>query len=197
MDDSILLVGLGNPGNKYVNNRHNVGFRVVDAMAAAVAFFSFKKMTPLVDAGMFSLNGRKIILAKPQTFMNLSGRAVRFLIDFYKIQSEQVFVFHDDLDLAFARVKIKKGGGNGGHNGLRSIDELIGKEYWRIRIGIGRPEHKSMASSYVLGDFDVEEEVIVEDVCSEIAKNITLLFVDSKSLEGKLNSIKRPVKSEK
>jgi PTH1 family peptidyl-tRNA hydrolase len=190
MDDCVLFVGLGNPGSQYDGNRHNVGFKVVDAIVDLTSS-SFKKMDRMVDVASFSLNGRKIVLAKPLTFMNLSGRAVRFVMDFYKIGIENIYVFHDDIDLDFARIKIKKGGGNGGHNGLKSIDSLVGKDYWRIRIGISRPEEKAMISSYVLHDFYSDERDVIENICSEIAKNIDCLISDEKKLEAHLNLLRK------
>ncbi|GHU16807.1 hypothetical protein FACS189472_02680 [Alphaproteobacteria bacterium] len=175
----LLLVGLGNPGATYEDNRHNVGFKVVDAIADEHASGGFRGMASLLEATSFSIGSHKVILAKPQTFMNLSGRAVRFLMDFYKIPIENIYVFHDDIDLEFSQIKIKKGGGNGGHNDLKSIDSTVGTGYWRIRIGIGRPEYKSMVSDFVLGNFDVEQMKIIDSICSRISKSIRLLFDDA------------------
>ncbi|MBO4405209.1 MAG: aminoacyl-tRNA hydrolase, partial [Alphaproteobacteria bacterium] len=135
MSDCLLMVGLGNPGSEYRNNRHNVGFQMVEAIAESVASCSFRRMSSIAEVSSCFFEKKKIIFAKPQTFMNLSGRAVRFLIDFYKIPTNKVIIFHDDIDLPFGRVKIKKGGGNGGHNGLKSIDSLAGNDYWRVRVG--------------------------------------------------------------
>jgi PTH1 family peptidyl-tRNA hydrolase len=189
----VLLVGLGNPGSTYERNRHNVGFRIIDALAEANSCSSFKTMLSLVSVSSFSVDkGKakdKVIIAKPLTFMNLSGQAVRFLADFYKIPNQKVYVFHDDIDLEFGRVKIKNGGGSGGHNGIKSIDDLRGNDYWRIRIGVGRPLHKSMVSSYVLNDFSSEEESILQDILSAITKNISLLFENSKLFETKINEV--------
>jgi PTH1 family peptidyl-tRNA hydrolase len=162
---------------------------VIDAMIGDDACGT--KMTSLVETRIASLDGRKIIFAKPQTFMNLCGRAVRFLVDFYKIDLENVYVFHDDIDLGFGAVKIKKGGGSGGHNGLKSIDSLVGNNYWRIRIGIGRPQEKSMVSSYVLHNFEDDQRNVIAEICAEISKNIQLLISDSKKLEASLNLIGR------
>lgn len=177
MDEPILLVGLGNPGSEYANNRHNVGFQVLDAIAGEVGPSSFKRMFPEVETFSFLLGKTKVILAKPQTYMNNSGRAVRLLIDFYKIPIEKVYVFHDDIDLPLGRVRIKQGGGNGGHNGLKSIDNHCGKDYWRIRIGVGRPQEKSEVVSYVLGNFTEEQYVTIEELVTLIVKNLsTVLF---------------------
>ncbi|MBR1734918.1 MAG: aminoacyl-tRNA hydrolase [Alphaproteobacteria bacterium] len=187
MDDCSIFVGLGNPGAQYSGNRHNVGFMIIDAIAEAVASSFFKKISSLLETSSFSLKDRKILLAKPLTYMNLSGRAVRFLLDFYKIKSSSVYVFHDDIDLEFGRIKIKKGGGNGGHNGLRSIDALIGTDYWRIRIGVGRPRETSMVASYVLHDFESDEAIAISQIASKISDNLSLLLSDPKKLEQELN----------
>ena len=186
MNDCVLFVGLGNPGIPYKNNRHNVGFMIIDALAEAEASSSFKKAASLVENSSFSAENKKIILVKPLTYMNLSGRAVRFLLDFYKVQSDDIFVFHDDIDLEFGRIKIKKGGGNGGHNGLRNIDEQIGREYWRIRVGIGRPQGKSEVASYVLHDFNDDEMITISQISQKIADNFILLLSDPKKLEQEL-----------
>lgn len=195
MSDCFLLVGLGNPGSQYANSRHNAGFMMVDAMADAAASYqaagsgsvSFKKASPLAEMAAFFIEKSKIILAKPLTYMNLSGRAVRFLMDFYKLKTEDIFVFHDDIDLEFGRIKIKKGGGNGGHNGLRSIDDLVGREYWRIRVGVGRPEGRSDVASYVLHGFKEDEMIGVQQIAQKISENVAMLLKDPKRLEQKLN----------
>lgn len=190
MDSSFIFVGLGNPGKQYSKNRHNAGFMIVDALASFLAgpgaFPSFKKVASMVEIASFSADNTKIILAKPLTYMNHSGRAVRFLMDFYKIKSENICVFHDDIDLNFGRIKIKKGGGNGGHNGLRSIDELVGREYWRVRIGVGRPDGKGDVASFVLHDFSEDEKIIVDQIAQKICKNIPMLLSDPKKLEQEL-----------
>ena len=185
---SVLLVGLGNPGLEYENSRHNAGFIIVDEIASAFSSSSFKRMNGIVDVSSFQLGNNKIVLAKPQTFMNLSGRAVQFLMQFYKIPLDKVFVFHDDIDLPFGRVKIKIGGGNGGHNGLKDIDRDTGNGYWRIRIGVGRPEEKSMVVSHVLGKFQSEQLEKVNEIGQIIAKNLdVLLSKDCKQLEQQIN----------
>lgn len=193
MGDCVLFVGLGNPGTQYKNNRHNVGFMIIDALAevgasSSSSSSSFKKAASLAETASFSAENKKIILVKPLTYMNLSGRAVRFLLDFYKIKSDDVFVFHDDIDLEFGRIKIKKGGGNGGHNGLRNIDEQIGCEYWRIRVGIGRPQRKSEVTSYVLHDFEEDEAITISQIAQKITENFALLLSDPKKLEQELNA---------
>lgn len=182
MSDICLLVGLGNPGVQYENTRHNVGFSVIDLIAGTNGCSAFKKISPLGEITSFTKDNRKIILARPLTFMNLSGRAVRFLSDFYKIPLQNIYIFHDDLDLELGRIKIKKGGGNGGHNGLKSIDELCGKDYWRIRIGIGRPMEKSAIVGYVLGKFDKTQTEILDEVSHQIADNFSMIFSEPEKL---------------
>ena len=189
MDDCVLLVGLGNPGNEYKGNRHNLGFMIVDTISEEISGTSFKRMSDLVEVSSFFFDNQKVILAKPQTFMNLSGRAVRFLMDFFKIPVNNIRVFHDDLDLPFSKVRIKKGGGSGGHNGLKSIDNLVGNDYWRIRVGIGRPPEKSMVVSHVLNDFSKEEMEEIFLISKNISKNLqTLISADPKKLESLINS---------
>ena len=189
MSDCLLMVGLGNPGSEYRNNRHNVGFQMVEAIAESVASCSFRRMSSIAEVSSCFFEKKKIIFAKPQTFMNLSGRAVRFLIDFYKIPTNKVIIFHDDIDLPFGRVKIKKGGGNGGHNGLKSIDSLAGNDYWRVRVGVGRPTEKSMVVSHVLGNFSDEESEKLEKIKKIIAENFSILISnDPKKLESLINS---------
>lgn len=119
--------------------------------------------------------------------MNLSGQAVRFLSDFYKIKVDDVIVFHDDIDLPFGKVKIKQGGGNGGHNGLKSIDSSIGKNYWRVRIGVDRPAEKAMVASYVLSDFSNEQSAVIEQIADTMFENIALLLSNPQKLVEKLN----------
>lgn len=189
MMERLLIVGLGNPGSQYKNNRHNVGFRMIETIADSVVSNPFKKMASIADVSQCFVENKKVIFAKPLTFMNLSGRAIRFLIDFYKIPTNKVIVFHDDIDLPFGRVKIKKGGGNGGHNGLKSIDNLVGNDYWRIRIGVGRPTEKSMVVSYVLGNFIPEELKKLKDIQKIISENLSILVSnDPKKLESLINS---------
>lgn len=189
MVECILFVGLGNPGSEYEDNRHNIGFRIIEAIADANASPFFKKISSVAEISGFSFGEKKVILAKPQTFMNLSGRAVRFLIDFYRIPIDNVYVFHDDIDLEFGSIRVKQSGGNGGHNGLRNIDDLVGKDYHRIRVGVGRPQEKSMVPSYVLHDFDDDQSDTIKDICFEIAKNIKLLLDDNKKFESDIKQI--------
>jgi PTH1 family peptidyl-tRNA hydrolase len=152
-----LFVGLGNPGRKYEHNRHNIGFMALDGIVGRHKFSGWeKKFQGLESRG--ELGGEKIVLLKPQTFMNLSGQSVQAAAAFYKILPDDIVVFHDELDLAGGKIRVKKGGGAAGHNGLRSIDEHLGQMYWRVRLGIGHPGVKEMVSPHVLGDFSREEE---------------------------------------
>ena len=153
----LLFAGLGNPGQNYAMNRHNVGFMAVDLLAASHDFPVWqKKAASLQTAGQIDRN--KIILLKPQLFMNKSGLPVAEVARFHKIPADRIFIFHDELDLTAGRVRVKQGGGHGGHNGLRDIDRHIGQNYWRIRIGIGRPTNPAMdVKSWVLADFTKTE----------------------------------------
>jgi PTH1 family peptidyl-tRNA hydrolase len=180
-----VLVGLGNPGKAYENNRHNVGFMAIDAIAEeySLPYASFRNIASLAEILPLSIGEHRLLLAKPKTFMNLSGRAVKFLADFYKFSGDNVYVFHDDIDLPFSQIKIKKGGSNGGHNGLRSIDDIFGQNYWRIRIGIGRPEHKTMVSDYVLGNFEPGQETILNELLCRLSKNIQTLLLEPQKLQ--------------
>lgn len=147
-----ILVGLGNPGAKYALNRHNIGFMAVDVIADEHRFPPFKsKFSAEISEG--TIGSHKVILCKPMTYMNLSGRSVAELARFYKVPLDNIYVIHDDLDLIPGKIRVKKGGGNGGHNGLTSLDQCLGKDYWRIRLGIGHPGHRDAVTGYVLGNF--------------------------------------------
>lgn len=148
----LLCVGLGNPGQQYLMTRHNIGFMAVDAVAHSYDFPSFKKKFQS-EYSERKINGAAVGLLKPQTFMNLSGSSVQSAMAFYKLKPEQIIVIHDDLDLMPGQVKVKLGGGAGGHNGLKSIDQSIGNSYWRLRLGIGHPGIKHLVTSHVLSAF--------------------------------------------
>jgi len=170
-----LIVGLGNPGREYENTRHNVGFLIADEMRRLHNFSSPKiKFHSELSEG--HIDGQKILIQKPLTYMNLSGNSVIQAAKFLKIDLENIIVIHDDLDLAVGKVKVKTGGGNGGHNGLRDIDAHIGKEYQRVRIGIGHPGNKDMVSDYVLHKFGKEDREIIDSISINTAKNIALLL---------------------
>ena len=190
-NDTILFVGLGNPGEKYKNNRHNVGFMALDCLSA---FYKFGRSRTkfLGRTAMGSLKERKMISFKPQTFMNESGRAVREASNFYKIGPERIIVFHDELDLPFGQVRVKKGGGHAGHNGLKSIDENIGIEYYRIRIGISHPGDKDKVTNHVLSDLSKEDVEILQKILTSIAENISYLIEgDEKKFQKNVLQIKK------
>jgi len=170
----LLFVGLGNPGARYAGNRHNIGFIVLDALARAHHAGPWRKRFQ-GDATEVVIGEERIILLKPETFMNESGRAVNEAMRFYKIDLKDVFVFHDELDLAAAKVRVKLGGGNAGHNGLRSITAHCGNEYHRIRLGIGHPGHKDAVHGFVMSDFSRAERDWVDDLCGAMADAATLL----------------------
>jgi len=158
-----LWVGLGNPGAKYAGNRHNIGFMAVDRIAADHGFAPWKRaFQGLVSEGRFG--SARVILLKPETFMNLSGQSVRAAADFYKIPVEALTVFHDELDLAPGKVRLKQGGGHAGHNGLRSIHQHMGEAYGRVRLGIGHPGDKDRVAGYVLADFAKAEQAWLDDL---------------------------------
>jgi len=153
----LLWVGLGNPGAKYSENRHNVGFMAVDKIGFDYGFSSWKqKSTGHTSEGR--IGNTKITLLKPQSFMNKSGLPVAELARFHKITPDQIFVFHDEIDLEAGRLRVKQGGGHGGHNGLRDIDRHMGKDYWRVRMGVGRPLHKEDVHKWVLNDFSATDK---------------------------------------
>jgi PTH1 family peptidyl-tRNA hydrolase len=147
-----LFVGLGNPGPKYQHNRHNIGFMAMDDFVRRHNFSGWtKKFQGEISLG--EIGGEKVLLLKPETFMNLSGQSVQAAAAFYKIAPANIVVFHDELDLQPGKIRVKKGGGSGGHNGIKSIDAHLGPDYWRVRIGIGHPGDRNLVSHYVLNDF--------------------------------------------
>jgi PTH1 family peptidyl-tRNA hydrolase len=170
----LLFVGLGNPGDRYVNNRHNIGFMAVQAIASRHNIAPWRrKFQGVAVEGM--IGGDRALLLLPGTFMNECGRAVAEAVHFYKIGLSDVVVFHDELDLPPAKLRVKAGGGNAGHNGLRSISAHVGNEYRRVRIGIGHPGDKKLGAGYVLQDFAKSEGPWVEAMCDVIADNAGLL----------------------
>ncbi len=169
-----LLVGLGNPGANYARNRHNVGFMAVDAIARRHGFPSWRRRFQGV-AAEGPLGGERVILLLPGTYMNELGLAVAEASHFYKIAVGDIVVFHDEIELPPAKVRVKLGGGNAGHNGLRSISAHVGNDYRRVRIGVGHPGAKDLVMPYVLGDFAVAERPWVEALCEIIADNAALI----------------------
>ena len=158
-----LIAGLGNPGPKYAANRHNVGFRCVERLGSALGL-AFDKRQKQARIAMGDLTGRRVILAKPQTFMNESGRAVVPLVRFYNVQLEHLLVVYDDLDLPLGTLRLRPGGGSGGHNGMRSIIEHLGtQDFARLRVGIGRPPGRMDPAAYVLQDFSADEGPLLEE----------------------------------
>ncbi len=163
-----LFVGLGNPGAKYAGNRHNIGFMALDRIAEDHGFSPWRKaFQGLVSEGR--LGSEKLILLKPETFMNLSGQSVRAAVDFYKIDLAEITVFHDELDLAPGKLRVKQGGGHAGHNGLRSLHAHLGEAYARVRLGIGHPGHKDKVAAYVLNDFAKADQNWLDDLMRGIS----------------------------
>lgn len=168
-DDIWLFVGLGNPGTQYQNHRHNIGFMAVDEIIRRFSFGnSQKKYKGEISQG--EISGHKVLALKPQTYMNLSGESVQAAAAFYKIKPERIIVFYDELDLEPSKVRVKKAGGAGGHNGIRSIDQHLGKNYWRVRLGIGHPGDRDRVTGYVLGNFSSEDKVWVEKLLPILAE---------------------------
>lgn len=175
MSDPFMLVGLGNPGSQYENNRHNIGFMAVDEIVRRHRFSAWrKKFDGLICDTV--IDDAKIYALKPQTFMNLSGNAVQAMAAFYKIRPENIIVFYDELDLAPGKLRVKQGGGANGHNGLKSIDAHLGKNYWRVRMGIGRPEDKERVTGYVLGNFAKGDALWLDKLLPVIAEEFPLLL---------------------
>ena len=171
----ILFVGLGNPSPDSENNRHNIGFKIIDAINLK---FSLSKQKPkfkgLLTTG--NIGSKKVYAIKPLTFMNNSGICIRELIEYFKIEPENVIVFHDDLDIDFGKIKAKFGGSSAGHNGVESIDKFIGKDYSRVRIGIGKPVSTKDVVDHVLKDFDEEEKEELENMTKNITNSIPILL---------------------
>jgi PTH1 family peptidyl-tRNA hydrolase len=173
-----LLVGLGNPGSRYAGNRHNLGFMAINAIARrhGVAGYRSRFKGELADA---PIGGERRLLLKPQTFMNDSGESVAETARFFKIAPAEIAVIHDEIDLRPGKLRVKRGGGNAGHNGLRSIDALLGPDYWRVRIGVGHPGVRELVQPYLLHDFAAEEVTLwVKPLLSAVAETIALLLSD-------------------
>lgn len=166
-----LFVGLGNPGSQYENTRHNIGFKVIDKL---VDDFSARDISKTSFQGKL-YRAANLLFLKPTTFMNLSGLCVQPVKHFFKVEMEDVIVIHDDIDLPFGAVRFKRGGGHGGHNGLKSLDAHITKEYLRVRIGVGKPVHKTQVADYVLHDFSVDEILVLDRLITHVALACTLL----------------------
>lgn len=175
-----LFVGLGNPGSEYEDTRHNIGFKVIDKL---VSDFGARDISKNSFHGKLYRAANSLFL-KPTTYMNLSGKSVQPVKQFFKIELEDIIVIHDDIDIPFGAVRFKRGGGHGGHNGLKSLDTHITKEYLRVRVGVGKPEHKSQVADYVLHDFSEEEAQHLEKLTEHVAGACKAL------LHEKLNVVK-------
>ena len=172
-----LICGLGNPGKEYINTRHNIGFELIDKLINFYNFVPFKKDSKKeIFKGV--INNDSCFLLKPLNFMNLSGQPIQEIVNFYKIDKKKIYIIHDDLDLELGKVKLKFGGGNGGHNGLSNIDEMIGKDYNRIRIGINHPGSKDLVSNYVLNKFTNDEMSLIETKLDKVTDNFNTLLDD-------------------
>ncbi|MEH2475403.1 PTH1 family peptidyl-tRNA hydrolase [Nitrobacteraceae bacterium AZCC 2161] len=175
-----LFVGLGNPGAKYQGNRHNIGFMVLDEMARRHGFAPWRRRFQ-GETAEGTLERERVILLRPLTYMNDSGRSVQEAANFFKITPGEIAVFHDELELPAAKVRVKVGGGIAGHNGLRSISAHIGNEYRRVRIGIGHPGVKELVHNHVLSDFAKSDRPWVEALCEAISDNAGLIATDRDS----------------
>jgi PTH1 family peptidyl-tRNA hydrolase len=170
-----LVVGLGNPGRSYAFNRHNVGFLAADTIVRRHGFGPWRSRLHGV-ASEGELAGGKLLVFKPETYMNESGRAVEAAAQFYKIPLEHIFVIHDEIDLVPGKVRVKQGGGAAGHNGLRSIDAHLGPDYWRVRLGIGHPGIPELVKPYVLQDFTKDEQPVISTMIEAVVQALPLLL---------------------
>lgn len=192
----LLLAGLGNPGPKYERNRHNVGFMAVDEIVRRHSFAPYRsRFHALVAEGVVAR--RKVLAIKPMTFMNDSGRAVGAVLRFHKLAPADLVVIHDEIDLRFGKVRVKRGGGHAGHNGLRSIDAHIGPDYWRIRVGVGHPGDKDLVYPYLLRDFAKPEVAPMRRLIEAIAEAWPLLVDgDANLFMNKVVRLTEPPKPE-
>ena len=171
----LLFVGLGNPTPDSENNRHNVGFKIIDSINKKFGLSKQKpKFKGLLTTG--NIGNEKVYAIKPLTFMNNSGICIREVIEYFKINLEDIIVFHDDLDIEFGKIKTKFGGSSAGHNGIASIDKFIGKDYSRVRVGIGKPKNNVEVADYVLQNFDEDEIVGIEKISKSITNSISILI---------------------
>ena len=170
----LLFVGLGNPTPDSENNRHNVGFKIIDSINKKFGLSKQKpKFKGLLTTG--NIGNKKVYAIKPLTFMNNSGVCIRELIEYFKIDAGDIIVFHDDLDLEFGKIKAKFGGSSAGHNGIASIDKFVGKDYSRVRIGIGKPKNGIEVADYVLQNFDEDETLEIEKISKDITESLSML----------------------
>lgn len=186
--DTFLVVGLGNPTSRYQATRHNVGYRVADSLLSSEP--TFEKFDGVM--GKLTLERQSVVVLKPQTYMNLSGRSVRPAMDFYKVDHSRLIVVHDELDVAFGQVRLKWGGGEAGHNGLRSISQELGtKDYVRLRVGIGRPpkEFLGQVADFVLQAFPPAEEALIDDLVQKATSAIRLVL--GRGFDSAMNEVNR------
>ncbi|PWR26029.1 aminoacyl-tRNA hydrolase [Zavarzinia aquatilis] len=195
----IVLVGLGNPGSPYAGNRHNIGFMALDRIQYRNRFSPWKRaFQGELSEGKLGPGGDKVLLLKPQTFMNESGRSVGEALRFYKLGSKDLIVFHDELDVAPGRIKVKTGGGHAGHNGLRSIDAHLDPAYRRVRLGIGHPGDKALVTRHVLGDFAKVEQSWLDPLLDAVADALPLLVAgDDAGFQTKVALLTAPPKPAK
>lgn len=180
----LLLVGLGNPGARYAGTRHNIGFMAADLIVRRHGFSPWRKRFQ-GEAAEGTLDGEKVLALKPQTFMNNSGQSVGEALNFYKLTPDDVVVLYDEIDLAPGKVKVKKGGGAAGHNGIRSIDAHIGPDFWRVRLGVGHPGDKARVHGHVLSDFAKADAAWLEKLLDAVADAIPLM---ARKADGKFMS---------
>ena len=185
----LLLVGLGNPNPENKNNRHNIGFKIINAINQKFGLSKQKpKFKGLLTTG--KIGDRKVYAIKPLTFMNNSGICIRELIEYFKIDAADVIVFHDDLDIDLGKVNVKFGGSSAGHNGIESIDKFIGKDYSRVRIGIGRPDIKNMVTEHVINNFTDDEENSITELTNNIVEYLPVLIDKKLSIfSSKVNQV--------
>jgi PTH1 family peptidyl-tRNA hydrolase len=175
-----LIVGLGNPGARYDRNRHNIGFMAADEIRRRHGFGPFRaKFEGAITEG--SIAGERIYLLKPETYMNASGDAVGAAQRFYKIDPSEIAVIYDEIDLAPGKLRVKQGGGSAGHNGIRSVEDAIGEDFWRVRLGVGHPGDKRLVEHYVLQNFDAEEMLWVTPLVNAVAEALPLLVAENAS----------------
>lgn len=187
-----MVVGLGNPGTRYEDTRHNVGWMIIDQMAKDMGASPFQNRFK-AECATARFRGETVIFLKPQTFMNLSGDSVLPATSFYKVPLEQLIVIHDDIDLDLAQIKLKKGGGHGGHNGIRHISSRLGPEFLRVRAGVGRPQGKQGVSNFVLGRFQDQEEAQLKELIQNcIGATELIIKEDLKTAQGRYHT--RPQK---
>ena len=190
----LIIAGLGNPGQRYAANRHNLGFLVADEIARRHGFGPWRQRFQ-AEVSEGRLADRKVICLKPQTYMNRSGQSVGEALRFFKLAPEALYVLHDEIDLAPGKLRVKQGGGAGGHNGLRSIDAHIGKDYWRIRLGVGHPGDKDLVHGYVLRDFAKQDRIWVEKLIDAVADEVPkLLAGDASSFMSRVAHLMTPPK---